>query len=52
MSAPAAASDFSSRLLPLPVAPTMAMMRHTALYDRKEDWMVPVRAAQRQLQLH
>jgi alkanesulfonate monooxygenase SsuD/methylene tetrahydromethanopterin reductase-like flavin-dependent oxidoreductase (luciferase family) len=29
--------------------PTMAMMRHTALYDRKDDWMVPVRAAQRQL---
>ncbi|MDP3195436.1 LLM class flavin-dependent oxidoreductase [Tabrizicola sp.] len=29
--------------------PTMAMMRHTALYDRKEDWMIPVRAAQRQL---
>ncbi len=29
--------------------PTMAMMRHTALYDRKEDWVVPVRAAQRQL---
>ena len=29
--------------------PIMAMMRHTALYDRKEDWMVPVRAAQRQL---
>ncbi len=29
--------------------PTMAMMRHTAIYDRKEDWMVPVRAAQRQL---
>lgn len=29
--------------------PTMAMMRHTALYDRKEDWMVPIRAAQRQL---
>ena len=29
--------------------PTMAMMRHTALYDRKEDWIVPVRAAQRQL---
>lgn len=28
--------------------PTMAMMRHTALYDRKEDWMIPVRAAQRQ----
>ncbi len=25
------------------------MMRHTALYDRKEDWEVPVRAAQRQL---
>ena len=29
--------------------PVMAMMRHTAIYDRKEDWMVPVRAAQRQL---
>ncbi|MGB3147616.1 MAG: LLM class flavin-dependent oxidoreductase [Paracoccaceae bacterium] len=29
--------------------PIMAMMRHTALYDRKEDWMVPIRAAQRQL---
>lgn len=29
--------------------PVMAMMRHTALHDRKEDWMVPVRAAQRQL---
>ncbi len=29
--------------------PVMAMMRHTAVYDRKEDWMVPVRAAQRQL---
>ena len=29
--------------------PIFAMMRHTALYDRKEDWMVPVRAAQRQL---
>lgn len=29
--------------------PVMAMMRHTALYDRKEDWMVPVRAAQHQL---
>jgi alkanesulfonate monooxygenase SsuD/methylene tetrahydromethanopterin reductase-like flavin-dependent oxidoreductase (luciferase family) len=29
--------------------PTMAMMRHTALYERKKDWMVPVRAAQRQL---
>jgi alkanesulfonate monooxygenase SsuD/methylene tetrahydromethanopterin reductase-like flavin-dependent oxidoreductase (luciferase family) len=29
--------------------PTMAMMRHTAVYDRKDDWMKPVRAAQRQL---
>ncbi|MGB3177291.1 MAG: LLM class flavin-dependent oxidoreductase [Albidovulum sp.] len=29
--------------------PIMAMMRHTALYDRKDDWMMPVRAAQRQL---
>jgi alkanesulfonate monooxygenase SsuD/methylene tetrahydromethanopterin reductase-like flavin-dependent oxidoreductase (luciferase family) len=27
----------------------LEMMRHTALYDRKEDWEVPVRAAQRQL---
>ena len=25
------------------------MMRHTAVYDRPEDWEVPVRAAQRQL---
>lgn len=29
--------------------PIFAMMRHTVVYDRKEDWMVPVRAAQRQL---
>jgi alkanesulfonate monooxygenase SsuD/methylene tetrahydromethanopterin reductase-like flavin-dependent oxidoreductase (luciferase family) len=29
--------------------PVMAMMRQTALYDRREDWMVPVRAAQRVL---
>jgi alkanesulfonate monooxygenase SsuD/methylene tetrahydromethanopterin reductase-like flavin-dependent oxidoreductase (luciferase family) len=29
--------------------PVFAMMRHTALYGRKEDWEVPVRAAQRQL---
>jgi len=29
--------------------PTFAMMRHTAIYDRKDDWQVPVRAAQRQL---
>ena len=29
--------------------PIFAMMRHTAVYDRKEDWMVPVKAAQRQL---
>lgn len=26
--------------------PTMAMMRQTAVYDRTQDWMVPVRAAQ------
>ncbi len=26
--------------------PIMAMMRHTVVYDRKEDWMVPVRAVQ------
>ncbi len=29
--------------------PVFSMMRHTALYDRKADWEVPVRAAQRQL---
>ena len=29
--------------------PVFAMMRHTAVYDRPEDWEVPVRAAQRQL---
>jgi alkanesulfonate monooxygenase SsuD/methylene tetrahydromethanopterin reductase-like flavin-dependent oxidoreductase (luciferase family) len=29
--------------------PIFAMMRHTALYDSKADWEVPVRAAQRQL---
>lgn len=29
--------------------PIFSMMRHTALYDRKEDWEVPVNAAQRQL---
>ena len=29
--------------------PKMAMMRHTAVYDRAEDWMVPVRVAQTQL---
>lgn len=29
--------------------PIFAMMRHTVVYDRAEDWEVPVRAAQRQL---
>jgi alkanesulfonate monooxygenase SsuD/methylene tetrahydromethanopterin reductase-like flavin-dependent oxidoreductase (luciferase family) len=29
--------------------PTLAMMRHTAVYDSAEDWQVPVKAAQRQL---
>ena len=29
--------------------PIMAMMRHTALYDRKDEWMVPIHAVQRQL---
>ena len=29
--------------------PTFAMMRHTALYENPDHWMVPVRAAQRQL---
>jgi len=29
--------------------PRLAMMRHTALYDSRDDWELPVRAAQRQL---
>ena len=29
--------------------PTFAVMRHTALYDSKDEWEVPVKAAQRQL---
>ena len=29
--------------------PIFAMMRHAAVYDNKQDWEVPVRAAQRQL---
>ncbi len=29
--------------------PIFSMMRHTAVYDHKDDWMVPVKAAQRQL---
>lgn len=29
--------------------PTFAMMRHTCVYDREEDWEMPVRVAQRQL---
>jgi alkanesulfonate monooxygenase SsuD/methylene tetrahydromethanopterin reductase-like flavin-dependent oxidoreductase (luciferase family) len=29
--------------------PIFAMMRHTVVYDRKEDWEMPVRTAQRQL---
>ena len=29
--------------------PQFAMMRHTAVYDRKDQWDIPVRAAQRQL---
>jgi alkanesulfonate monooxygenase SsuD/methylene tetrahydromethanopterin reductase-like flavin-dependent oxidoreductase (luciferase family) len=29
--------------------PIFAMMRHTVVYDRKEDWEMPVKAAQRQL---
>ena len=29
--------------------PIFAMMRHTAVYDRKDEWMIPVKAAQRQL---
>lgn len=29
--------------------PILAMMRHTAVYDREDEWEVPVRAAQRQL---
>jgi len=29
--------------------PTFAMMRHTAVYDSKDEWEIPVKAAQRQL---
>lgn len=29
--------------------PIFAMMRHTAVYDNKQDWEIPVRAVQRQL---
>ena len=29
--------------------PTWALMRHTAVYDSADQWMVPVEAAQRQL---
>jgi alkanesulfonate monooxygenase SsuD/methylene tetrahydromethanopterin reductase-like flavin-dependent oxidoreductase (luciferase family) len=29
--------------------PTMAMMRHTAVYDRAEDWMMPIGSVQRNL---
>ena len=29
--------------------PIFSMMRHTCVYDRKEDWEMPVKAAQRQL---
>ncbi len=29
--------------------PTFAMMRHTAVYDTKDEWEIPVKAAQRQL---
>jgi hypothetical protein len=29
--------------------PIFAAMRHTAVYDRKQDWEVPVKAAMRQL---
>jgi alkanesulfonate monooxygenase SsuD/methylene tetrahydromethanopterin reductase-like flavin-dependent oxidoreductase (luciferase family) len=29
--------------------PTMAMMRHACVYERKEDWEMPVKVAQRQL---
>ena len=29
--------------------PTFATMRHTVVYDRKEDWEMPVKAAMRQL---
>lgn len=29
--------------------PIFSMMRHTAVYDRKDDWMTPIKAIQRQL---
>ena len=41
--------DTAMQANPCCARPIMAMMRHTAVYDRKEDWMVPVRAVQRVL---
>jgi len=41
--------DEALRNNPGKARPIFSMMRHTALYDRKEDWEAPVKAAQRQL---
>ncbi len=44
-------SQFEDALKNYPEAgrPTFTMMRHTAVYESQEEWMVPVQAAQRQL---
>jgi alkanesulfonate monooxygenase SsuD/methylene tetrahydromethanopterin reductase-like flavin-dependent oxidoreductase (luciferase family) len=41
--------DEAMRASPGAKRPIMAMMRHAAVYDTRDDWMVPVRAVQRQL---
>ena len=41
--------DASVAAHPGAATPTWALMRHTAVYDSPDEWMVPVEAAQRQL---
>lgn len=41
--------DASVAAHPGTATPTWALMRHTAVYDSPDEWMVPVEAAQRQL---
>ena len=41
--------DDSVAAHPGAATPTWALMRHTAVYDSPDEWMVPVEAAQRQL---
>ena len=41
--------DASLEKYPDAPGPVFAMMRHTAVYENKDDWEIPVKAAQRQL---